>query len=158
MLELRRAPCCLSCRCSQHSNRRGLLLSARRSSQPACEAGIGFPFSRGGNQSSERPPLHADSVHPDPAGAGLPSSAFPAALLGSLRKARGHGGPGFSLGRGPALSPLSGGPDSGRPPAHTRTSLPEPGFRREPWRGGGGGAGREGRHVTIYPRQIKKLI
>lgn len=39
---------------------------------------------------------------------------------------------------------------------------PQPGFRPEPGRcwGGGGGrrAGREERHVTIYPRQIKKLI
>lgn len=59
------------------------------------------------------------------------------------------------------LSPVWGSGFSQAASSHQNLP-PQPGFRPEPgrcWgRGEGRRAGREERHVTIYPRQIKKLI
>lgn len=148
--------------------------------QPLCEAETLFPFSGGGNLGSERPPRCAYSPDPalaflnplthwpgedtplsssdalGPSGNQTPKRCFPGTSCWGLSIRPAGMAALRSAGVADPHSPLSGGQSLGSPPAHTRTSLPEPGFRPEPVEAGG--AGGEGKHVTIYPRQIKKLI
>lgn len=76
-------------------------------------------------------------------------SAFMVPLLRPFHQARRHWGAGLSRGCKVALSFLSGGLGLGRPPAHTRTSLPPPGFRPEPMEVGGGRGGEACHHISL---------
>ena len=84
----------------------------------------------------------------DPEETRLPRSAFLAPPPRPFHQTRWYRGRGLGLACKPSLSFLSRGLGLGNPPAHTRASLPEPGFRLEPVEVGGSQGGEACHHIS----------